>query len=612
MGYTKTISIVATFIMIGSALSILCGPADASVSSDIFSEANPRMIYWLGPSLIDFLGETRLLHRTPVSYQLLWTPSGDSLMLISVEPDEVNVQHTMAIIINASDLQIKHKLSVDGSWFDRMGYSFALSPDETRIFFSNFSEDKTRLNIVSTNLDGSDRSVLASIESEILTTLIDVSPDGKFILYSERERVFVNYSTIEVSRIKKLDLETHNESLLVEFTGTITSLKISPQVDKIAFTAYQGWYTQAYEGLYVVNINGTGVTKIAEPPSGVVYICANWISDGMKIMFTEASREITWSGNEYNWENSNITTINPDGTGMTVIYRNGFAGTLSPKNNSVMAFLRFSDIGGVKFLPSLMDLTLPTTLNPDSDRDGLSDYEELDNFLNPCDSRDIIADYDDDGLTNYEEIQWRTYIGDRDSDKDGLSDGVEIKIFRTNPLKTDSDNDGVSDGLEAAATGLNAFVSVLPEGWIRMTLEWSNKTMYVTTNSSVLGVVFDSANMALSISVGGPNGTMGFANITVPMEMLSGLSAVSVTLDDQPVDFEIVQVGSYARIYVEYHHSYHELTAHLQSGGMTIGPGFVLPLWVIILIIAAAIVAVVLILFVIRKRNKGSEEKKKE
>jgi hypothetical protein len=97
-----------------------------------------------------------------------------------------------------------------------------------------------------------------------------------------------------------------------------------------------------------------------------------------------------------------------------------------------------------------------------------------------------------------------------------------------------------------------------------MQLEWKNKTMYVSTNSSVLGVVFDSTNMALSVSVGGPDGTTGIANITIPIEMISSLSAVQVTLDNQPIDFQINQVGNNAQIYVQYHHSLHDLTAHLR------------------------------------------------
>jgi hypothetical protein len=254
--------------------------------------------------------------------------------------------------------------------------------------------------------------------------------------------------------------------------------------------------------------------------------------------------------------------------------------------------------------PYLIDFSMPITPNPDSDGDGLSDSSEIQNFLNPLDPTDIYEDYDNDGLTNLEEIDWGTYLGNPDIDGDGLSDGVEVKVFKTNPTKADTDGDGISDGLEAAATGLSAFVSVLPEGWIRMTLQWSNKTMYVSTNSSVLGVVFNSTSMALSISVGGPDGTTGIANITIPMEMINSLSAVQVTLDNQPINFQINQVGSNAQIYVEYHHSFHELTAHLQGGSAGIGGGdltSIMGYWWLILSVAIVAVASVIALIIVKR-----------
>ncbi|MEM1566186.1 MAG: hypothetical protein QW510_03745, partial [Candidatus Bathyarchaeia archaeon] len=138
-----------------------------------------------------------------------------------------------------------------------------------------------------------------------------------------------------------------------------------------------------------------------------------------------------------------------------------------------VAFLQFLDVGALKFVPYLLNRNLPITPNPDGD--GLPDMDEFQHGLNPCNPTDVHKDYDNDGLTNLEEISLGTLMLNPDSDGDGLSDGVEIKVFLTNPMKRDTDGDGVSDGLEAAATGLNAFVSVLPAGWIRMQLEWRNR-----------------------------------------------------------------------------------------------------------------------------------------
>jgi hypothetical protein len=58
------------------------------------------------------------------------------------------------------------------------------------------------------------------------------------------------------------------------------------------------------------------------------------------------------------------------------------------------------------------------------------------------------SDPDGDGLTNDQELQLGTDSKNADTDRDGLMDGDEVKIYRTDPLKADSDGDGYSDGVE--------------------------------------------------------------------------------------------------------------------------------------------------------------------
>jgi hypothetical protein len=59
------------------------------------------------------------------------------------------------------------------------------------------------------------------------------------------------------------------------------------------------------------------------------------------------------------------------------------------------------------------------------------------------------VDTDKDGLTDWDEINfYRTNANQSDTDGDGLSDGDEVKIHKTDPTKTDSDGDGVADGEE--------------------------------------------------------------------------------------------------------------------------------------------------------------------
>ncbi len=94
--------------------------------------------------------------------------------------------------------------------------------------------------------------------------------------------------------------------------------------------------------------------------------------------------------------------------------------------------------------------------NPDTDGDGLTDYEEVyitgtnplkydtdENGINDADD-----DVDGDGLSNKEEISLGTSPSSADTDEDGLSDYDEINIYNTDPLKTDTDGDTLNDGEE--------------------------------------------------------------------------------------------------------------------------------------------------------------------
>ena len=70
---------------------------------------------------------------------------------------------------------------------------------------------------------------------------------------------------------------------------------------------------------------------------------------------------------------------------------------------------------------------------------------------NETESVMIIAkdgDLDGDGLTNKEEENQGLNMTDADMDKDGLSDGTEVKNYGTDPTDPDTDGDGLRDGLE--------------------------------------------------------------------------------------------------------------------------------------------------------------------
>ncbi|MEI6515250.1 MAG: hypothetical protein WCO77_04670, partial [bacterium] len=83
--------------------------------------------------------------------------------------------------------------------------------------------------------------------------------------------------------------------------------------------------------------------------------------------------------------------------------------------------------------------------DPDSDHDGLPDGWEAAHGLNPLDASDASLDNDYDGLTNLQEYQNRTDPNTADTDGDGLNDGEEVNTYQTSPLRADTDGDGMPD-----------------------------------------------------------------------------------------------------------------------------------------------------------------------
>ena len=92
--------------------------------------------------------------------------------------------------------------------------------------------------------------------------------------------------------------------------------------------------------------------------------------------------------------------------------------------------------------------------NSDTDADGLTDGEEVNNYLtNP-----LTADSDGDGLLDRDEIfVYDTAALVSDSDNDGVDDGREVNVYQTNANNSDTDNDGMLDGWEILY-GLNPLI----------------------------------------------------------------------------------------------------------------------------------------------------------
>ncbi len=80
---------------------------------------------------------------------------------------------------------------------------------------------------------------------------------------------------------------------------------------------------------------------------------------------------------------------------------------------------------------------LTNATNPDTDYDYMPDYYEIQHSLNPNLLVDAILDNDEDGLINLEEYFHQTDPNKWDSDEDGYSDGLEVRLD-TDPLDKNS------------------------------------------------------------------------------------------------------------------------------------------------------------------------------
>lgn len=101
----------------------------------------------------------------------------------------------------------------------------------------------------------------------------------------------------------------------------------------------------------------------------------------------------------------------------------------------------------------------------DSDGDGTIDGAECALGTDPANAASkpvnppVASDSDRDGLTNTFESWIGTDPNVKDSDGDGLTDGVEYKGYGSNPLVADSDLDGVTDGCEVATINVDTVVN---------------------------------------------------------------------------------------------------------------------------------------------------------
>jgi parallel beta-helix repeat protein len=355
------------------------------------------------------------------------------------------------------------------------------------------------------------------------------------------------------------------------------------------------------------NINSTGLISVK-----VGVLDHIEINPANKVLSLNHSQQFTATGYDHDnnivpispfwWVNSNCT-----------ITQNGSLTIDKVCLGTWKVYANQSDIIGYA------SVTITINNSADTDIDGMLDWWEVENNLDPFSPSDANLDPDLDGLINLQEFSNGTKPFNNDTDDDSLGDGFELIFSKTDPTTWDSNGNGIGDGLEFLQTqGYTGGLSTLPDGWIGMMVKWSNYTMFVSTNSSVLNVEFDKEKKKVDIIVSGKKGTSGGCRIIVPKSLLNSTEDISISLDNNPLNFTLTQNETYYIISVRYNHSTHALSIDLaeskkgpgngQNGedpeGSKLENGKLQNIY-IVLSSAIAVIIIILIIVIIRVRKEN-------
>lgn len=87
----------------------------------------------------------------------------------------------------------------------------------------------------------------------------------------------------------------------------------------------------------------------------------------------------------------------------------------------------------------------------------------------------------------------------------------------------------------------------------------------VVSNSTITDLAFNSTKNALSFTLDGPSGTIGFANFTVAKDLISNPAGIKLFLDGNQIDYIIMSTPDSWLLYFNYQQSSHGVSVDLGS-----------------------------------------------
>lgn len=219
--------------------------------------------------------------------------------------------------------------------------------------------------------------------------------------------------------------------------------------------------------------------------------------------------------------------------------------------------------------------TFPDGMFTDYDQDGLSDYLELTMAI-PGYTYGSIGD-ENTTARNYGHLINHTLVAIEDTDGDGYNDGWEVN-FGSDPLNRGS------------------FPQIF-----RWEIPTYGFNVDFRTTSEVENLLFDAENGRIEFDVSGPDGTLGFCNITIPRDLLfAPEDEWQVLLDEMQVAYEVVTNDTVTFIYFSYMHSAHHVVI---QGSEVLGPPAPDPVILIVIGGVVGVIVVVLLLVMMKKRK---------